>query len=61
MECKFCGKKLIQLKRDWDTRKFHKTCYKKQRDIWFIDKQINNYRVWGDFPTIYANSIVSFL
>ena len=40
MECKFCGKKLIQLKRDWDKRSYHKPCYKKQRDIWYIDKQI---------------------
>ena len=42
MECKFCGKKLIELKRDWLTRSYHKTCFKKQRDIWYIDKQIKH-------------------
>ena len=63
MECKFCGKKLIELKRDWDTRSYHKTCYKKQRTIWYIDKQIKacrqakNYRV---LPTLnISNSCIA--
>ena len=71
MECKFCGKKLIELKRDWDTRSYHKTCYKKQRTIWYIDKQIkacrqvglqtaNNYRVLSDLPTLnISNSCIA--
>lgn len=43
MDCVYCKKQLKELKRDWTTRKYHKTCYKKKKDIWYVDRLVENF------------------
>ena len=43
MDCVYCKKQLKELKRDWTTRKYHKTCFKKKKDIWYVDKMVSEF------------------
>ena len=43
MDCVYCKKQLKKLKRDWTTRKYHKTCFKKKKDIWFVNKMVSDF------------------
>ena len=44
MDCVYCKKQLKDIKRDWATRKFHKSCYKKQKDIRYVDNLVAKYK-----------------
>ena len=44
MDCVYCKKQLKDIKRDWATRKYHKTCFKKQKDIWFVNNLVAKYK-----------------
>ena len=43
MDCVYCKKQLKELKKDWTTRKYHKTCFKKKKDIWFVNKMVSDF------------------
>ena len=43
MNCKYCNKQLRNIKKDWITRKYHKTCFKKNKDIWIVNKMVSEF------------------
>ena len=42
--CVFCGNQLRDLKKDWRERKYHKICFKKQKEKWYVQNLIKNYK-----------------
>ena len=45
MNCVLCGNQLRDLKKDWRERKYHKICFKKQKEIWYIEHLIKRSNI----------------
>lgn len=43
MNCIYCNKQLRNIKKDWAIRKYHKSCFKKQKETWYVDKLVTQF------------------